>query len=592
MQQLVTPHIAAQLEAEPLSNNEQLLNFEVRSHNIDWRRYVRPLDTEVRGKAVYLDHHTDLVSSHRRVTNGENKRELLVCHDMMGNYLADRYFQSSQKFDDYRFVHWSAVDYFCYFSHNYVTIPPSGWLNAAHRHGVAVLGTYIVEYNRGSQQLEEILASRESVQRAVAALTRLCRHFCFEGWLVNIEHRVHPSNMPNLYFFVDELRRVTESQVPHGRVFWYDSIVETGDLRWQNELNHKNVQFFVKSHGMLINYNWNDGNLATSEATVREEEATVQRVFMGIDVFGRNQLARFDSAKTLARIARRGFSAGIFAPAWCYESLHDLGYSIHNNEGDDEFNAAFLGRNEKWWSTLWQSLATHPYRRLPFYTDFCVGSGRGSYECGTSAPGGFFNLARQALQPSVPLHRNAEHCFDTAFGGGCALRILNYERAFRLFLTDFELPLGVLLLGYAYKMEQQLQLDIVLRCSPPQRDSQSLYVFCGTYDTHIITPGHCYLQPFSGNLPQQLLPQQLPAEQGALGDGWRVRYYLARFDGPVRLLDIGLKCRRDEQAATDAYLGAIYVQSLQLSDWNAVQAANKVDIAAYRQALFGKAAPQ
>ncbi|XP_062137985.1 cytosolic endo-beta-N-acetylglucosaminidase isoform X1 [Drosophila sulfurigaster albostrigata] len=598
-----------QLEAQPLLNNTQLLNFEVRSRNIDWRRYVRPLDTQVRGSGVYLDAHTDLLGGHRREVNAENQRELLVCHDMMGNYLADRHYHSSQKFDDYRFVHWSAVDYFCYFSHNYVTIPPSGWLNAAHRHGVPVLGTYIVEGSAGNQLLEELLASRESVQRAVAALTRLCLHFCFEGWLINVEHSVRESYMPNLYLFVDELRRATESQVPHGRVFWYDSIIDSGTLRWQNELNEQNVRFFRHSQRMLINYTWNDKNLAISELTVVGEAAPKQRVFMGLDVFGRNQLAGFESAQTLARVASRGFSAGIFAPAWCYETLQDFGYDIRNEAGNADFNAAFLQRNEKWWSSIWQLLATHPYRRLPFYTDFGVGSGCEDYVRGTRhmRSKAFFNLARQSLQPSVPLHGNAEHSFDTAFEGGSALRVLNFERAFRLFVTDFELPLGVLLLGYAYKLTshqpEHQQLDIVLRCCPLRRQGQqlSLYLFCGDYAEHIITPGRCYLQPINGVIPRHLVPQQLPAEHGLLGEGWRMRYYVARFDGPVRVLDIGLKCRRETRMETEAetqseaYLGAIFVQSLQLSDWTAVHqttAENKALISAYHGALFLGAASQ
>lgn len=95
-------------------------------------------------------------------------------------------------------MHWSGVDYFCYFSHEYITIPPSGWLNAAHRHGVPVLGTYIVEGDTGSRLLYEMLASEESVQRTVDGLTRLCRHFRFEGWLVNVECPVRAESMPNL----------------------------------------------------------------------------------------------------------------------------------------------------------------------------------------------------------------------------------------------------------------------------------------------------------------------------------------------------------------------------------------------------------
>ncbi|XP_064537007.1 cytosolic endo-beta-N-acetylglucosaminidase [Drosophila montana] len=572
-----------QLEAEPILDNVQLLGFLVRSRDIDWKSYVQPLDTEVRGDAVYLERQSDFLSNHRRTLNNNSRRELLVCHDMMGNYLNDRHYHSSEKYDDYRFMHWSAVDYFCYFSHKYVTIPPSGWLNAAHRHGVPVLGTYIAEGHSGKQLLHEILDSAESVQRTVAAMTRLCLHFGFEGWLVNVECPVRAEAMPNLYLFVEELRQATERQVPHGRVIWYDSVIDNGELSWQNELNERNVQFFRASHGTLINYIWDDRSLDTSEASIQREKAAPHRLFLGLDVFGRGQLGRFQSAHTLARIAARGFSAGIFAPAWCFETLQQYGYNIRNNSGDESVNAAFLARNERWWSRLWPSLGTHPYRSLPFYSNFCVGSGRTSFECGVRqlAARPFFNLARQALQPSVPLGDNAEHSFDTAYTGGCALRIINYERAFRLFLTEFELPLGVLLLGYAYKVtteDEKHALDVVLRFCPPRQPMKDVYVFCGTYRENILTQGVCYVSPLAGTLAPSLVHDQLPQEHGALGENWRVRYYLVKFDGPVQLQDIGLMGRRPQLSTANAYLGAIYVQSLQLEDYEAAQATHKADI--------------
>jgi len=189
----------------------------------------------------------------------------------------------------------------------------------------------------------------------------------------------------------------------------------------------------------------------------------------------------------------------------------------------------------------------------------------------------------------VPLSGNAEHSFNTAYAGGCALRILNVERAFRLFLSDFQLPLGVLLLGYAYRLDQageDHQLDVVVRCSPPRRPNQHIYLFCGDYNDQILTPGRCCISPLGGALPSQLIHEQLPPERGTLGENWRVRYYLVQFDGPVNLLDIGLKYRRPQLSVEDAYIGAIYVQSLQLSDWNLVQVQNKVHIAAYREQLW------
>ncbi|XP_026838103.1 cytosolic endo-beta-N-acetylglucosaminidase isoform X2 [Drosophila erecta] len=563
----ISPALAAQLEAESIKDNRQLLEFRVRSRDIDWRQYVQPLDTGVRAAAVYLDRQADFVGSSRRQVTEDNRRELLVCHDMMGNYLEDRHFHSSQKYDDYRFVHWAAVDYFCYFSHDYVTIPPCGWLNAAHRHGVPVVGTFIVE---AATRLDEFLASEESVESTVEALTRLCEHFGFEGWLVNVEVPVPQGKMPSLYRFVRELTAATESRVPHGRVFWYDSVTDDGHLRWQNELNARNAEFFRQSHGTLINYAWDEEHLQRSAQQAKKEQSPRHRVFMGLDVFGRSRRGGFQSLETMELIASNGFSAGIFAPGWTFETLNRFGYNIHNPRGDDQVNASFLARNEAWWARIWPTLATHPYSSLPFFTDFCVGSGRLKFERGwrtSAADRPFFNLSLQSLQPSVPLDRNAVHHFDEAYSGGCSLLMTNYERAFRLFVTDFQLPLGVLLVSYVFKIDDDAvapNFDLLVRVTPLRRNDEDLYLFCGDYTGSIVAPQRCYLSPLAGDLPSGR--SRLQQDSRSLAARWQMRHYLVKFDGPVRVEDIGVKCQRPAESSTEVKLGAVYVDALSLED--------------------------
>ncbi|XP_020808606.1 cytosolic endo-beta-N-acetylglucosaminidase isoform X2 [Drosophila serrata] len=587
------PSLEAQLEAEAINDNRQLLEFRVRSRNIDWSRFVQPLDTSVRSGAVYLGHQVDLLYSTRRPVTDENRRELLVCHDMMGNYLEDRHFHSSEKYDDYRFQHWSAVDYFCYFSHKYVTIPPSGWLNAAHRHGVPVLGTFIVE---SAGPLDEVLASEESVSRTVAALTRLCLHFGFEGWLVNVEVRVPQQNMPNLYRFVQELTTETESRVPHGRVFWYDSVTESGDLNWQNELNPRNAEFFRRSHGTLVNYAWSDQHLERSARQVEQEKSQRHRVFMGLDVFGRSRKGGFQTMESMNKIAGMGFSAGIFAPGWSFETLGSYGYNIKNSRGDEQTNAAFLARNEAWWSRIWPALATHPYRSLPFFTDFCVGSGLRNYDCGTRTSDSgrsFFNLSRQSLQPSIPLDKNAVHDFETAFSGSCSLLVTNYDRAFRLFVTDFVLTRGVLLLGYAFKFggigSEYHFFEVVARVTPLRRNDrlkEELYLVCSEYNGSTLSPHRCFLSPVVDPLPPGIVHAKLPQQTRMQGEGWHVRYFLAKFDGPVRVEDIGVKCHRPTGSQASAHLGAVFVEAPTLEDWNATSSQRKEEIDVYRRDMW------
>ena len=48
----------------------------------------------------------------------------LVCHDMMGGYLEDRFLAGCEGAGaEYTFRHWALVDVWVYFSHHFVTIP-------------------------------------------------------------------------------------------------------------------------------------------------------------------------------------------------------------------------------------------------------------------------------------------------------------------------------------------------------------------------------------------------------------------------------------------------------------------------------------
>lgn len=131
-----------------------------------------------------------------------------------------------------------------------------------------------------------------SIVESLVLIAKSCQ---FEGWLLNVECSLIDDQIPMLKDFVEYLAFRMHQDVPHGIVLWYDSIIETGELRWQNELNDKNKSFFDLCDGILINYTWNESNLEHTMRILDEKGGDVHKVFIGIDVFGRGQVAKFES---------------------------------------------------------------------------------------------------------------------------------------------------------------------------------------------------------------------------------------------------------------------------------------------------------
>ncbi|XP_031454813.1 cytosolic endo-beta-N-acetylglucosaminidase [Phasianus colchicus] len=371
----------------------------------------------------------------------------LLCHDMRGGYLEDRFIQGSATRNPYVFYHWRYIDIFVYFSHHTVTIPPVCWTNAAHRNGVPVLGTFITEWTDGEKLCEAFLAGGEEAYRAVShQLARIAQHYRFDGWLINIENTLSAAAVGNLSPFLRHLTAQVHSAVPGGLVIWYDSILESGTLKWQNELNEQNRVFFDACDGLFVNYNWKEEHLERTRELAGQRHADV---YIGVDVFARGDVVGggFDTNKSLSLIRKHGLSAAIFAPGWVYEHL-----------GEENF----LQNENKFWGLLEDYLPTHSICTLPLATSFSVGMGTGMFLSGKEEEAGpWYNLSAQEIQPLYPERRgqlSTSCCLQDAWCGGSSLRVQGTippgeERvAIRLFSFQMHAP-PKLFLNLLYKME-------------------------------------------------------------------------------------------------------------------------------------------
>ncbi|XP_071397021.1 cytosolic endo-beta-N-acetylglucosaminidase [Centroberyx affinis] len=344
-------------------------------------------------------------------------RRTLVSHDMMGGYLDDRFAQGTDSEAPYAFYHWQYIDIFNYFTHNLVTIPPAVWTNAAHKHGVVVLGTFITEWTDGAKTCEDFLKGEESYRTVADRLVQISHCYGFDGWLINIENSLSEAAVKNTPLFLRYLTDQMHERIPGSLVLWYDSVLESGQLKWQNELNLSNRVFFDACDGFFTNYNWTEQSLEWMKAYsgVQGRQADV---YVGVDVFGRGEVVggMLDTNKSLEVIRKHAFSTAIFAPGWVYESHHD--------------KTEFRKNQDKFWALLSDFLYIHrPTSPLPFISSFCQGFGKALYWRGQQeVKKSWFNLSAQELQPLYYSEQledqgwlSSRGCPVDAWNGGCSL---------------------------------------------------------------------------------------------------------------------------------------------------------------------------
>ncbi|XP_077643575.1 cytosolic endo-beta-N-acetylglucosaminidase [Lonchura striata] len=438
----------------------------------------------------------------------------LVCHDMRGGYLEDRFIQGSATRNPYVFYHWRYIDIFVYFSHHTVTIPPVVWTNAAHRNSVPVLGTFITEWTDGEKLCEAFLAGGEEAYGAVAEqLARIAQHYRFDGWLINIENTLSAAAVGNLPLFLQDLTARVHSAVPGGLVIWYDSVLKDGTLRWQNELNNANRMFFDACDGLFTNYNWKEEQL---ERTQRLAGPRLNDVYVGVDVFGRGDVvgAGFDTYKSLRLIRQYGLSAAIFAPGWVYEHL-----------GKENF----LQNENRFWGLLAEYLPTHSICTLPLTTSFSLGMGTSTFMDGKDEESGpWYDLSAQDIQPLYPEHQgmlSTSCCLQDAWCGGSSLQLQGT-------IPSGEERVAVRLFSLQMPAPPKIFLTMLYKLEGPQPDDFTVALEVTTWDSEMCFEGNPTSLPEpNGRYHPRFLPAPPPSLAKLLAachrgsHGWTSRCY-------------------------------------------------------------------
>ncbi|MFE3584171.1 endo-beta-N-acetylglucosaminidase [Streptomyces vinaceus] len=307
--------------------------------------------------------------------------------------------QGSATADHYALTHWAYLDELVFWGgssgEGVVLAPNAPVVDAAHRHGVPVLGNVFlppVVYG-GDLRWTRDLVQQDSLGRFPIAekLVLVARTYGFDGWFVNAETDGGDSSLAaRMRAF---LRALRAAGAPYGlRTTWYDAMNSTGRVGWQGALNALNQEFFEDRAGrvsdtMFVDFRWTQQSLAASGALADRLGRSRHELWAALDV----ESAGWDSGVRWDAIVPRDrahvVSFGFYRPEWTRNHLTDRSPGAFHRADDRFWTGESLDPAHPAPEGTWRAPATTVADRstvtaLPFACAFNTGHGERWYEDG------------------------------------------------------------------------------------------------------------------------------------------------------------------------------------------------------------------
>ncbi|MEU8825547.1 endo-beta-N-acetylglucosaminidase [Streptomyces sp. NPDC048636] len=323
--------------------------------------------------------------------------------------------QGAATADFYALTHWAYLDELVFWGgssgEGLILAPNAPVVDAAHRNGVPVLGTVFLPPVAYGGQLRW---TRELVQRGGGGfpiadkLIQVAKAYGFDGWFINAETDGGDAQLAtDMRDFLRHLRDHGEGL----RITWYDAMVDSGAVRWQNALNDRNAAFFRASDTMFLNFDWSRSGLVSSGRLARDLDRDRYELWAGIDVESEGYETSVDWDAIVPADAPHTTGYGFYRPEWTWTSL----------PSGQRTPAAFHARDDRFWTGAsldpstpgsgtgeWRAPALSVADRstvtaLPFATSFNTGHGLRWYEEGTAVSDTAWN--HLGLQDRLPGRR-------------------------------------------------------------------------------------------------------------------------------------------------------------------------------------------
>ncbi len=371
--------------------------------------------------------------------------------------------QGSLTVHHYAFGYWPYVENLIFWGgsagEGLILAPNPGVTDAAHRHGVPVLGTVFFPPTVFGGQIQWV---RDFVQRdgdtfpVADKMIEVAAYYGFDGWFINQEtaggNAALATDIQDMMIYLQQHSDLT--------IEWYDAMTESGSIFWQEELNAQNDAFFQQgdvrvSDLMFLDFGWTATDLANSNTYAQSLGRDPYELYAGVDYQARGIGIGSDFPRVFPEGEAHRTSLGIYRPDETFTPNLDQFYARERqlwvgSDGDPSREDAGAWKGIAHYIPAATSIDAHP-----FVTHFGVGQGYGYFVDGENrAPAswageGWNNLSLQDVQPTwrwwvetagEPITVRTD--FDTAYQGGSSLRLegdVAADQLVRLFQTDLDL---------------------------------------------------------------------------------------------------------------------------------------------------------
>ncbi|QKW25362.1 endo-beta-N-acetylglucosaminidase [Streptomyces seoulensis] len=324
--------------------------------------------------------------------------------------------QGSATADSYALTHWAYLDELVFWGgssgEGLILAPNAPIVDAAHRHGVPVLGNVFLPPAAYGGQLQW---TRDLVQRDAAGhyplaaqLVAVAAAYGFDGWFVNAETGGGDSALgAAMLGFVKELKALaaTEGQ----RVTWYDAMTVNGSVSWQGALNGQNQALFQAADAMFLDFRWSAGTLAASGRKAEQLGRGRYELWAGVDVESNGPDTSVDWDSIVPADAPHTTSLGLYRPEQTRNHL-PVGHTPEDfHAADDRFwtgrslDPARPDTTDRWRAPAVFVADRSTVTSLPFASVFNTGHGLRWYEDGAVASDTPWN--HLGLQDRLPSRR-------------------------------------------------------------------------------------------------------------------------------------------------------------------------------------------